>query len=154
LHYIPTNHQLVFSDAYQIIFYSLLESRIVFVLPLEGRIVLTVIRSDSTEDSDPRYLFTLANENNFIYIYDLAIKAVHRILKGHSAQILSLIYIPKTTMIATSGNDKNIMIWDYSSTKPKMTLEGHTRPVICLCTTREHNKLISGSKDCTIKIWY
>ena len=110
LHYIPTKHQLVFSDTYRIIFFNINSNSVDFILPLKGKVILTMIKSDIFRENEPKYLFTLASENNFVYVYDLNKKSLHGYVKGHGARVICLINIPKTTQIVTAGNDKKIMI--------------------------------------------
>lgn len=146
--YIIPKELLVFSDTYDLIFYKVELENVQFRIPFRNKVFLTNMHSDEGD-----YIFTLANENTFIYIYDINKKAEHGHLFGHGSKITCILNIPKTTIIATGSNDKKIIIWDYMNVVKKKTLVGHEDHITSIFHTRESNKIISGSKDGNIKVW-
>jgi WD40 repeat protein len=55
-------------------------------------------------------------------------------------------------VIACSFNHTNISVWNLNTSSMIKSLKGHTSGIRCL-TLFDKNKLISGSKDKTIKVW-
>jgi WD40 repeat protein len=81
---------------------------------------------------------------------------------GHT-NVFAVIYSPAdTTLIATGGFDDSrngepmespVKIWDTKTGKLVAALKGHTWTVNCLAWTKDGKTLISGSADCSIRIW-
>ena len=74
---------------------------------------------------------------------------------GHSA-VLSAIYSPDETMIASGGQSREnefIKIWDANTGKLIAKPEGRTESVKCLAWTADGKTLISGSWDFSIRTW-
>ena len=145
--------EVIFSDVCKIIILNL-HSNEKREIPFDGKFILTSVLVDSTE----KYLSTLGKENNFIYIYNFTKATFIRQLPGHSSRITCQVYLPNLGYLATGANDNCIIIWDYKGTQEtakeskKKTLIGHSLSITALCLTADQEKLISGSKDCTIKV--
>lgn len=56
-------------------------------------------------------------------------------------------------ILATSGKDRMIKLWDLNSNKLIDTLKGHRDTVNCLKFARNNNTFLSGSSDRTLKVW-
>ncbi|XP_047134091.1 phospholipase A-2-activating protein isoform X1 [Hydra vulgaris] len=79
------------------------------------------------------------------------------IFLGHLNYVASVCTIPASEkyphgLIATGGNDKLILVFDFNSQEPIMRLEGHTGAV-CALTAGKFGMLLSGSWDKTAKVW-
>ena len=84
-------------------------------------------------------------------------------MPGHSYEITCQIYISYTdylpdgrkndiNYLATGSKDSCIIIWDYITCSMEKKLKGHTQAITALCTSKGGHKLISGSKDFTVKV--
>lgn len=153
LHYMPKEDLLVFSDLTDIIFYSVKLQKVDYTIKLKSNIELTIITSDGDSYNNSNYIFTLANENNFIYFYNLLDFSVSGHLKGHSGKVSCIVSIKNTSTIATGSKDNKIIIWNYIKRTRKRVLEGHQDHITALCTSQDSKKLISGSKDGKVKVW-
>ena len=52
-----------------------------------------------------------------------------RVLTGHRGDVLCVAFHPTYTLLASSGNDATIKIWDWETGEFERTLKGHTRAV-------------------------
>ncbi|KAJ2807985.1 WD repeat protein Lub1 [Coemansia guatemalensis] len=81
------------------------------------------------------------------------------ILAGHSGFVTCVALVPGTAehphgLIATGGSDKRICLWDVEDlTAPTAVLEGHTDNVCALAASADGRVLVSGSWDCTARVW-
>lgn len=72
---------------------------------------------------------------------------------GHFADILAVVASDDEALLASSGKDRKIKIWDLRSNKLVHTFKGHKDTVSCLAFRKESKQLFSGSYDRTVKIW-
>ena len=77
-------------------------------------------------------------------------------LVGHTGWVACVAYIPPSSlgpaMIATSGWDKNVVLWDLDSAQPVWILNGHTDKVTCMAVLPT-GELITAGYDHTAIIW-
>jgi WD40 repeat protein len=83
------------------------------------------------------------------WIYNTSYACVN-VLQAYSLWISSLININKNSLACASG-DKTIKLW--TDFKCYQTLTGHTDWVYSIIYMEKEDRLISGSCDCTIRIW-
>lgn len=79
-----------------------------------------------------------------------------RSLTGHSSIIRSLAAIPPNMSLASASWDNTIRIWNMRSGALLATLVGHTNRVKAVVyheLTPQGGYLLSGSDDCTMKLW-
>ena len=77
-------------------------------------------------------------------------------LRGHSDDIYSVAFSPHDDgrWIATAGADSTVRLWDTrAGGKPIRTFRGHTNVVTSLGFTPDGLRLVSGSRDHTVKVW-
>lgn len=75
-------------------------------------------------------------------------------MTGHTGAILEAHFSTDGSNIYTCSTDKTISIWDVQESIRVRKLKGHTGFVNSVRATRRGNPtLVSGSDDCTIKIW-
>lgn len=58
-------------------------------------------------------------------------------------------------LIVTGGYDSGVCVWDMEGENilQSLRLQGHGDWVECVDISSDKNFLISGSKDCTIRLW-
>lgn len=114
-------------------------SRLAAVIP-DGTIsVWDLSNGESSDDSalpagqtDPRLRFTL---------------------RGHTNDVRFAAWSPDGSRLATSSQDRKIIIWDMRNGAQQMTLAGHTGSVSLLAFSADGTRLISGSDDNSARIW-
>ena len=67
--------------------------------------------------------------------------------------VLAVAYSPDGRNLATSGEDKAIVIRDPATGAVRFRLEGHTDTVTCLAFSPDGSTLASGSYDTTVRLW-
>ena len=72
---------------------------------------------------------------------------------GHSAGIRALAINHDSTLLASAGVDKTIIIWDIRQEKQLYSLKDHSEWVFSLAFSPDGKHLASGSSDGTVKIW-
>lgn len=78
------------------------------------------------------------------------------LLSGHSGEVLSVNYNRQSTLLASGGMDKSILIWDCKNAYANIErLQGHTNAVTALSwsDTFITPRLISASADKTLCNW-
>ncbi len=77
----------------------------------------------------------------------------HRTLAGHDASVSCVTYSADGRLIASSGNDNVVKIWDAPSGKLIKTLRGHGGRVRSCDFSPDGEFLVSGSHDGQAKVW-
>jgi WD40 repeat protein len=81
-------------------------------------------------------------------------------LHGHSAAVLCVATLPDgpsgcciaAERIVSGSDDRTLKIWNLKTRKCEITLTGHNS-FICCVDVLPDGRIISGSYDCTLKIW-
>ena len=74
-------------------------------------------------------------------------------LLGHQKQVNHVTFSPDGLLIASSGWDNHVKLWNARDGKFIATLRGHVGPVYMTCFSPDSRLLVSGSKDTTLKVW-
>lgn len=61
--------------------------------------------------------------------------------------------ICRRSQVFTASMDGNIKVWGTSQGECQATLTGHQGPVTSLALSADNQYLVSGSEDCTARIW-
>jgi WD40 repeat protein len=56
-------------------------------------------------------------------------------------------------MLASSGDDQTVKLWDVNTRKHRGTLQGHDKGVWSVTFSPDGQTLASGSGDETVKLW-
>ncbi|CAJ1080076.1 CMT1A duplicated region transcript 1 protein [Xyrichtys novacula] len=73
------------------------------------------------------------------------------VLKGHVGSIRMVLLCEDRDLLITASCDSSIRCWSLKTDACVMALYGHTRVVNCLDVHAD--KLVSGAKDCLVKVW-
>jgi len=95
-------------------------------------------------------------EGNTVRIWDVQTgQPVGTPLRGHSKDVYTVAFSPteERPWIASGGEDGKVNIWDSRSGKLVRTLRGHAGIVSSLAFSPDGNRLYSGSRDKTVKVW-
>ena len=100
-----------------------------------------------------RKKFFVAGFSQFNVI-TMDITMIHK-LEGHERGVNWAIFHPSLNLIASSSDDKRILIWKYSfsSWSEADCLRGHTNNVSCVIFHPKLDYIISNSEDKTLRIW-
>uniref|UniRef100_A0A3B4F3U1 CMT1A duplicated region transcript 1 n=1 Tax=Pundamilia nyererei TaxID=303518 RepID=A0A3B4F3U1_9CICH len=73
------------------------------------------------------------------------------VLKGHVGSIRAVLLCEDRDLLITASFDTSIRCWNLKTDRCDMALYGHTGTVNCL--DADADKLVSGAKDCAVKVW-
>ncbi|GHV03158.1 hypothetical protein FACS189485_05560 [Spirochaetia bacterium] len=88
-----------------------------------------------------------------IRIWDAESGQMFLTLKGHGANVVSIVYSADGRRIISGSLDNTIKIWDVESAVILRTLTGHTYYVVEIALSPDEKYIVSGSSDKTVKIW-
>ncbi|MBD2360630.1 serine/threonine protein kinase [Anabaena minutissima FACHB-250] len=74
-------------------------------------------------------------------------------LPGHENAVSSVAISRDGKIIASSGDDRTIKLWNIATSEEIATLKGHSRKVNVVVISPDGKTLVSGGDDNTIKIW-
>ena len=95
-----------------------------------------------------------ACSNNHVYLWDADSFESHAVLTGHDNQLNCLAVSRDGTMLASSGNDRQVVLWDLTAKEPTPTILGtHRVYVHCVAFSPDGQRLLSGSEDGMVQFW-
>lgn len=74
-------------------------------------------------------------------------------LQGFRAQVTSVRFHPNISVVAASGEDGTVKVWDYESGDFERSLRGHTNAVQSIAFDPTGNLMASVSADLSAKLW-
>uniref|UniRef100_A0A8C2Z1J8 F-box and WD repeat domain containing 10 n=1 Tax=Cyclopterus lumpus TaxID=8103 RepID=A0A8C2Z1J8_CYCLU len=72
-------------------------------------------------------------------------------LSGHLGSIRAVLLCEDRGLLMTAGCDGSIRCWSLQTDKCEMVLHGHSGTINCLDVHAD--RLVSGAKDCKVKVW-
>ncbi|KNE56368.1 hypothetical protein AMAG_02182 [Allomyces macrogynus ATCC 38327] len=116
--------------------------------------------------ADPFKLIS-GSRDNTVRIWNLRSNATTHVLEGHAGSVLCLEY--NATHLVTGSSDRSIRVWSVPSThddpggpswegpddtyRTSTILHGHAEAVLNLRMDPKHHRIVSCSKDSTIRVW-
>jgi len=76
----------------------------------------------------------------------------HQPVERHDGEIHDVVFSPDGELLATTGADREIRLWDTHSLEYAVLL-GHSLPVFDLAFTPDGRALVSGSADADVRVW-
>ncbi|XP_071318147.1 F-box and WD repeat domain containing protein 10B isoform X2 [Trachinotus anak] len=73
------------------------------------------------------------------------------VMKGHVGSIRAVLLCEDRHLLITASCDASIRCWSLKTDRCEMVLYGHTGTVNCLDVHAD--RLVSGAKDCLVKVW-
>lgn len=87
-----------------------------------------------------------------IFVWNTESAALTFRLQGHKKKI-TFTDVSSQGIIASSSDDKKLIIWDLPKGLMIKTLDAHSDAVTGVCFSGDGTKLVSGSKDGTVILW-
>ena len=73
-------------------------------------------------------------------------------LRGHRGAVTAVAFSPDEKLLASSGADNIVKLWDMTTGKELFTLRGHLAAVTSVCFSPDGARLVSGAGN-VVKIW-
>ncbi|KAI3070039.1 hypothetical protein CBS147339_7552 [Penicillium roqueforti] len=86
-------------------------------------------------------------------IWDPATGHSASILKGHSDEVMSIVWSRGGNRLATWSNDKIVRVWNPITGQCTSILKGHRNSVRLVAWSQDGSRLASASIDKTVRIW-
>jgi WD40 repeat protein len=94
-------------------------------------------------------------EENTVRIWDVETGELLQTLRGNNGDIYAVAFSPdgEGRWVAAGGEDSAVNVWDSRTEQLLRSYRGHTGLVSSLAFSRDGSRLISGSRDHTVKVW-
>jgi WD40 repeat protein len=97
---------------------------------------------------------TLVSAGHVVKVWDAQTLEERQVLREHNGPVRDLAFSPNGSVLATSGDDRLIRLWDPATWKEvRRPLEGHSQAKVCLAFSSDGKWLASGSGDGTMRVW-
>ena len=107
-------------------------------------------------DASGRWLAAGTN-NCLVAVWDLqALAQPPQVVVGHTGKVRTLAFVPGTTTLLSSGDDRSIRRWDVgTATNPSTVLAGSAgdQRVISLCVAPDGQTVITAGRDHRVRRW-
>jgi WD40 repeat protein len=102
---------------------------------------------------DGRRLAT-GGEDNTVTIWDVESGEELQTLKGHTGEVYTVAFSPiDGRWVASGGGDSTVKVWDSHAGKLVRGFRGHKGIVSSVAFSPDGSRLVSGSRDKTVKVW-
>ncbi len=91
--------------------------------------------------------------DNTVRLWDVAAGKQLAVLKGQTADLLSVAFSPDGARLASASMDKTVRLWDAAAGRPLALLKGHTARVFSVAFSPDGARLASASEDNTVRLW-
>jgi WD40 repeat protein len=106
-------------------------------------------------DSSARWLAVAAN-NCVIAVWDLDSPGSPRILLGHTSKVRAIAFIPGSSTLLSTGNDRTIRSWDLTRSSPVPTTlqeRADSDRVIAMCIAPDGLSVVTAGRDHQVRRW-
>ena len=66
---------------------------------------------------------------------------------GHTGIVLAVLFHSRELLLASAGDDGDVLLWNLVTKKKRAALRGHVSAVTALAWTRDEWHLLSGGRD-------
>lgn len=87
------------------------------------------------------------------WIVDAEDGSVQQVFEGHSYMVNSVGFSPDGSLIASSGEDLHVYLWNTATGEILYDLVGHEEPVNSVVFSPDGTVIATGSDDDTIRLW-
>jgi WD40 repeat protein len=103
---------------------------------------------------DGRRLAT-GGEKNTVKLWNVQTGQELTLLQGHKGDVYSVAFSPDDDgrWIASAGEDSTVKLWDSHTGSLVHSFRGHTGVVSSVAFSPDGRRLVSGSRDHTVKVW-
>jgi WD40 repeat protein len=117
-----------------------------------GKLVLSSEGRALASSPDGRWLAVQAADEKTVLLLDAQSHEVHRRLEGHEAPVNCAPFSPDNRLLATSGADRTVRVWDMNS-RVCQVLRGHTDEVFAMAFHPNGTRLATAGRDQAIWLW-
>ncbi|XP_047464598.1 F-box/WD repeat-containing protein 10 [Mugil cephalus] len=97
-------------------------------------------------------LMALASKDRVAHLLYVASETRNvAVMKGHVGSIRAVLLCEDRGLLITASCDASIRCWNLKTDRCEMALYGHTGTINCLDV--HGDRLVSGAKDCLVKVW-
>ena len=102
--------------------------------------------------SDGRSLLVSGSTDGTINLWDLDKFLFVASLEGHQGEVTCLTCAGKSLLLSGSA-DGFVKLWSLDRKLPLSTAAGHSKKIRCLVLSTSNEFLVSGSYDCSVRVW-
>lgn len=100
----------------------------------------------------PNREWLLGRDYSMLRLWNLA-TGVNRAIGPDNSYVTAVAFSPDGRMIAATGLDNTVGLWDVASGAKRATLVGHQSNVLTMAFSPNGKTLATGSNDCTVRLW-